>query len=149
MVQSKLGLLANHSLPATRDFKATAKIIQTAVRRCSLPLPALGSAANICSPPCILAPVSVCVLRFEGSKKSHEVIQVLAAERASESGHIGPAVHDPNDGFVTGEPVSDSGKIRAAMTAVSINHQNLHAIHYCVSAVHIHEATGHCCSGFA
>lgn len=100
-------------------------------------------------PPCILAPVSVCVLRFEGSKKSHEVIQVLAAERASESGHIGPAVHDPNDGFVTGEPVSDSGKIRAAMTAVSINHQNLHAIHYCVSAVHIHEATGHCCSGFA
>jgi len=106
-----------------------------------LPLPALGSAANICSP-CVLAPVSVCVLRFAGSKKSHEVIQFLAAERASESGHVGPAVHDPNEGLVTGEPVSDTGKIRAAMTAVSINHQNFHAIHYCVSAVHTRGATG-------
>jgi hypothetical protein len=44
--------------------------------------------------------------------------------------------------LVTGEPVSDTGKIRAAMTAVSINHQNFHAIHYCVSAVHTRGATG-------
>lgn len=138
MVQSNLGLLANHSLPATRDFKPTAKIIQAG----GVPCPtSFGFRCEYLFPR-ILSPVSVCVLRFAGSKKSHEVIRFLAAERASESGQVGPAVHDPNDGLVTGEPVSDTGKIRAAMTAVSINHQDFHAIHYCVSAVHTRGATG-------
>jgi hypothetical protein len=50
VVPSKLGLLANHSHPSTRDFNHVAKVIQAAVRRRSLPLPALSFAANICAP---------------------------------------------------------------------------------------------------
>jgi hypothetical protein len=32
------------------------------------------------------------------------------------------------------------------VSAADINHENFHAIHYCIWAVHTREATGHWCS---
>lgn len=64
-------------------------------------------------------PGVACVLRSAGCKKSHKVIQGLPAERASEGGHVGPDVHDPDDGLITGESVPDIGEIGTAMPAVS------------------------------
>ena len=63
--------------------------------------------------------VSRGVLRVAGNDKSHEVIQFLPAESASESGHVGTAVHDPDDRLITGEPVSNVGEVGTAMPAVS------------------------------
>lgn len=117
MVPSKLELLANHSLPIDR--------LQTHRPNYSggsyevLLAPASNFAANICAPACS-SQLQLCAEIFGKQEKSRGN-RAPPAKRASESGHVGSAVHDPDDGLIAGEPASNIGKVRAAMGAVSRN----------------------------